>query len=141
MPHKIAIDESVDCFFVEWAGTVLAEELISYFSEIVRHPEFRSGMNSLHDFRDARVHQSQDDLDAIARSYAEVRPEFADGKFAVLVTSDLSFDAARVFLTLADLKPGLSGVYRDYELAKAWLGLPAAYVGPFVGSEDPGEQR
>ncbi len=141
MAKTIRFDHSINCFFIRWTGRVHVEDVISYFHEIVRHTEFRSGMNALHDCRDAVVEQSQEDLDTIARSYTEVRPAFGDGKVAVLVRSDLSFDAARVFLTLADLKPGLMGVYRDYELARAWLGLPADYVGPFAASEDSAERR
>ena len=142
MPKTIRFDHAVGCYFVRWTGRVHAEDVISFFGEIVRHPEFRFGMNALHDFRDAVVDLSQEDLDAIARSYAEVRPAFGDGKVAFLVTSDLSFDAARFFLTLADLEPGLIGVYRDYELARAWLGLPAGYEDPLVnalpgGPEEP----
>ncbi len=141
MRKTIRFDHPVGCYFAMWTGRIHAEDVISFFGEIVRHPEFRSGMNGLHDCRDAVFDHSQEDLDAIARSYAEARPAIGDGKVAVLVKADLRFDAARVFLTLADLKPGLMGVYRDYEQARAWLGLPVDYVGPFAASEDSAEQR
>lgn len=141
MPKAIRFDQPINCFFIRWLGQVHVEDMITYLREIVRHTEFRSGINALHDCRDAVVEQSQEDLDAIARRYTEVRPAFGDGKVAALVRSDLSFDAARLFLTLADLKPRLMGVYRDYEPARAWLGLPADYVDPFEASEDSAEQR
>ncbi len=134
MRKTIRFDHPVGCYFAMWTGRVHAEDVISFFGEIVRHPEFRSGMNRLHDCRDAVFDLSQKEIDAIARSYAEARSAFGDGKVAVLVRADLSFDAARIFLTLADLKPGLMGVYRDLELARAWLGLPEGYESPLVSA-------
>ena len=48
MPKTIRFDHSINCFFIRWTGRVHVEDVISYFREIVRHTEFRSGMNALH---------------------------------------------------------------------------------------------
>ena len=55
MPHKIAFDESVDCFFVERVGPVEADEWQAWFEEMAGLPWFRLRLNGFQDLRQAQI--------------------------------------------------------------------------------------
>ena len=55
MRHKVAFDESVGCYFVEWTGTVEADNLKAFYHDIAVQTWFRPGLNGLHDFRTAAI--------------------------------------------------------------------------------------
>ena len=134
MAHEIAIDEALNCYFVRWTGVVDASELRAIYNEIARLPWFRPGLNCLNDLRqaDARVDQSDIWMFSDLQNFAG--PMFGSGRVAAVVSDDRTYNLVRTMNTVTKSPERTREVFRDYEAAKAWLGLPADYVGPFEGS-------
>ncbi len=136
MPHKISVDELVGCFFVEWTGTVTTQELGSFFRDIASLPSFRSGLNGLHDMRQAHIRASESEMLSIGRTQTMVDTMFGAGRDAG-VTRDKETHAllsSLVFIASTEERPARAFI--SYEDAKEWLGLPTDYKSPF----DPFEE-
>ncbi len=135
MPHKIAVDETVNCFFVRWTGVVKAGELRSFFFNIARLPWFRPGLNCLTDMRQADFRVSQSEAWAVADMRRLVGEMFGTGRVACVVGDQRTHNLVCAFDAVTSSPERPSDIFRDSETAKAWLGLPADYVGPFDDSE------
>ena len=141
MPHRTAFDESVGCYFIEWSGTVEADEWQAWFREIANYPRFRKGLNGLHDLRQAAFRLDQQELLRVADILRMTEPMYGAGRVANVVPDEKSRALMQSFLSIARSLERSRKIFTSYEDAKAWLGLPVDYVAPFEVSEDSAEQR
>ena len=132
MPHKIAFDESVGCYFAVWAGPVVADEFLEFYRNVAKRPWFRPGLNGLHDFRQADIRANRSDTIRIASYRMMLREMFGPGRAARVVADRGSEKALRsIDVVVSDTDREVE-VFTDYEAAKAWLGLPEGYEVPLV---------
>ncbi len=139
MPHKIAFDESVDCFFVEWVGTVDADEWQAWFEEMAGLPWFRLGLNGFHDLRQAQIRLGRSKSWMVADILQKTKSMFVAGRVAHLVADQRNYALLQSYFSAASTPERPRKVFTSYEDAKAWLGLPADYEGPFDRPEGPTE--
>ncbi len=132
MPSEVQFDQSVDCYFVHWTGALDREGLWGFMRGVVGEPWFHSGVNVLHDFRDATAAPQQIDVLKLAQNSRPVKKVFGDsGRVAFLVPEQE--EEARVARTFAALVGGAGREYKvfiGWDEATGWLGLPDDYELP-----------
>lgn len=104
--------------------------MLRLFQEFGAHSEYESGFDELWDLSELR------ELDLPASSLRKEvaketrrRVDALTQRAAIVVTSPLLFGLARMYQTFSELEGNRLDIelFQSLELAKAWLGLPAAY--------------
>ena len=129
MPHRTTIDESVDCYFIEWSGTVEADEWQAWFREIANFPWFRKGLNGLHDLRHAQIRLGRSKSWMVADILQKTNSMFGAGRVVHLVADQMNYALLQSYFSVTNTPERTRKVFTSYEDAKAWLGLPTNYVG------------
>ncbi len=135
MAHKIAFDEAVNCYFVQWRGMVDVDELREFYHNFARLPWFRSGLSCLADMRQANFRTSPTGTYLITDLQKLAGSMFGAGRVAAVVDDHQTHEFVQTVNLLTSGPERPREIFSDYEAAKAWLGLPADYVGPLDGSE------
>ena len=134
MPHEIAVDEAVNCYFVRWTGEIEAAELRAFYYDLARLPWFRSGLNCLADMRQASFRTSASDRSLMIQLQRLASTMFGTGRVATVVSDQQTYNYAISIDSLTGSPERPRKIFRDYEAARAWLGLPVDYVSPLDGS-------
>jgi len=124
MAHNHLIDPILRCIFVRYWDRVDAKELGQVRREIEADPDFGPGMNRVWDERDCTIDVSHEDLARLAGIWAQSSARHGPRKLAYLVKDDLSWGFNRVFEAYRNNPELTYKLFRDYDEAKAWLGLP-----------------
>ena len=109
---------------VRWNDVLTAESFIDFLSVLVAHPDFRSNMNRLYDFRSATIELTTTGLRSIKSEIQDLDEAHGDRRVAFLVHRDLAYGMMRMFTAIAENLRAEMGVFRDEAEAKAWIGLP-----------------
>lgn len=132
MRPPYTIDLENNCIFIKWSRVASTHDFIAFNRELVRDPDYRSGLNRLVDVRGLEVEASFDEIDEMARENINKR-NASEGqrKVAVLVGSDLGYGLTRMLDTMADQTHTVVRPFRRLGEAVAWLGLPETLGDPF----------
>ncbi len=132
MAHTYLIDPKLRCIFVRYWDRVDAKELGQVRREIEADPDFGPGMNRVWDERDCTIDISHEDLARLAGIWAQSSANHGPRKLAYLVKDDLSWGFNRVFEAYRNNPELTYKLFRDYDEAKAWLGLPGHLPDPRI---------
>ncbi len=131
MAIAFRFDEAVGCYFVRWTGTITAEEYRSYYRIVLDKPWFRTGLNAIHDARNAVNEFMQSDVLTMANTYDMVASMYGEGKGAILVSSVEDKQLLGTFVGASVKAIGFFEFFDNYDDARAWVGLPEDYSDPF----------
>ena len=133
MAIAIKFDESVGCYFVRWTGAITAEEYQSSYRIVFAKPWFKTGLNAIHDNRNAVMEFVRTDVLTKAHTYDMVASVFGEGKGASLVSSVEDKRLLETFVSASVKAKDMVKIFVNYDDARAWVGLPEDYPDP---SED-----
>ena len=99
MPYRFTIDHNADVIRETWMGTVDVAELIESCREEWAHPDYRSGLNLLSDFRNAKGDMTADEVLKFASWFSN---DEAPVRHAIVVRRERAFDFACLFSMIRD---------------------------------------
>ena len=137
MPHRYLIDPDLNCIFVRYRGLVRADELDHVRLSLEADPLLRPGMNRVWDQRDCDIQVTPDELSKLAENWNTASHIHGKRKLAYLIDKDLSWGFNRIFEAHRVNQSGEYNLFRDYDEAKQWLGLPADVPDPRELLPDP----
>ena len=107
------------------------EGLWSFVWGVVGEPWFHSGVNVLHDFREATAAPPQTGGRHLDQNFQLVKQVFGDsGRVAILVSKQEEVQVAQTYVALAGGTGREFEVFTDLDRAKAWLGFASDYEVP-----------
>jgi len=121
MPIRYNIDSQRGMLFIVMDGETTQPERLSTLHAWINDPEFRPGLQTLADFSEATNVPTLSELSEIVgliRSYAEA---IGQKKVALVAARDLTFGVARQFIALAPGDFLTVRIFKDRDLALAWL--------------------
>ena len=126
MPYSFVIDNSAEVIRETWIGTFDLDELIESCHVEWAHPDYRSGLKMLSDFRNAKGKLTADDVLKFASWFSN---DEAPVRHAIVVRRERAFDFANMFSMIRDssetqAKQPVSSQTRlffSYTEANAWI--------------------
>jgi hypothetical protein len=94
MPYSFVIDNNAEVIRETWIGTFDLDELIESCHVEWAHPDYRSGLKMLSDFRNARGELTADDVLKFASWFSN---DEAPVRHAIVVRRERAFDFANMF--------------------------------------------
>ena len=95
MAYVYRIDREFGYIFAKWRGVGTLADNEAFFHDVEGAPDFRSGLNRLHNFRDARFTYSAAEVRNVIRDDTSAGENHGFRKVAMLVSSDLGSGIAR----------------------------------------------
>jgi hypothetical protein len=122
MPITYQIDSERDLVLVEGHGTLAFDDHLKFRAELINDPHFTTGMKELADYRSVeKLDFSMEGLDKFIEQEKQYIDLLRDYQIAIVTTDDLHFGFARIYMAkMSDLISNVK-VFRDIEVAKAWL--------------------
>ncbi len=124
MAYQYRIDAELGCIFTKWRGDATPAENEAFFRDIEGAPDFRSGLNRLHDFRDANITYFDAEVRNVISDDTSAGAIHGVRKVAMLVSSGMAFGIARMYQTLSNDPNQEFWPFRGPQDAMSWLGLP-----------------
>ena len=121
MPFAIRHHEKYGLYTVRWSGSVTYDEGRAYLKAMAGYDWFEPGLNSLHDFREARLDLSDFEITKLATLYSLTTNVFGPGLSVAIVgdrrghnlviaMSAVSARIGRKFLAVNDLPSALNAL-------------------------------
>ena len=123
---------------VRWNDVLTAESFIDFLSVLVAHPDFRSNMNRLYDFRSATIELTTTGLRSIKSEIQDLDEAHGDRRVAFLVHRDLAYGMMRMFTAIAALLSVIPTWFK-FKVPDEAVEPPGMDASEAVPSGDPGE--
>lgn len=123
MVVETAIDIQTGVLMRTVRGAISFEEFTRVIEETLVHPDFRPGMDSIWDLRQADLtNLTREDMRRIVE-YIERQDETRGTgyKAALVVSREVDYGFTRMYKTYADGLPVRLDIFRSLEEARAWL--------------------
>ena len=141
MAHTTSADRALGLLVVLYSGPVEGDELLTVAEELEKGDLPTACPLRLHDLRGWRGNLPTETLRRIAdgaharRQHLPAEARMAR-RVAFLVSNDLAFGLARMLEVMVEdheREQPLARAFRDFDRARAWLGLPAEHPDPRLG--------
>ncbi len=123
MEHTITFDLDKCLVNIQTKGDGDARGIITFFKDIVAHPQWKPGLKILLDHRKLKIDTlKMDGIQSISTFFKQIGPKFGDGKLALVMQRDIDFGLARTWeiLTADDVDIAIA-VFRSIDEASRWL--------------------
>lgn len=121
MPLRFHIDPEARMLQVVGEGSISQTERLETIRAWIGHPDFRPGLDTLCDFSAATSAPDLPELRQIIELINQCAGRIGNKKLAMVVTTPLTFGAARQFQSLAEATPLDVQIFRDRAGALGWL--------------------
>jgi len=127
--------------FIKHDGPFDFDNIAKSGDDRLNHPDYRTGMDFIHDFRDQHIPADLEFTSIAAESKRIVKEynlKFGRCKAAMVVGDAQSYAKIHQFIESAKFtdNPVERKVFRDMEKAREWIGLPTGYEINFPEPED-----
>jgi len=140
MLDAVRLDTVRGVYIAQYSGRVDLADIRNGYSQMAKHPEFRSGLCAICDLRSAELDLSAEDIRTLAAMVRTVAPQWGRTKWLAVADSDVAFGLLRMFIALTDNCSISTMVVRHAEEAGDWLELGVAAVDVLV-AVDAGERN
>lgn len=119
---KLHIDNSIGLARVKFNGVITPNSVIDAVMQILSHPEFKTNMPSLWDYRECDFSAfNAQDLRRIGDVAHNTVEQNNNARIALLVEGDLQFGLSRMFVMLNEITHLDFQPFRDEEKALQWV--------------------
>ena len=126
MPYSFVIDNNAEVIRETWRGTFNLADLIESCHREWAHPDYRSGLNMLTDFRNAKGRLTADDVLQFASWFSN---DDAPARHAIVVRRERAFDFANMFSMIREsveaqgkqASTSETRLFFSYAEANAWI--------------------
>ncbi len=104
-------------------GSFRIDHFRGLFHEILRHPDWRTGMNMLLDYRNVDFSDvAYPEVEQSSTIHKKADERVGDGRIALLMNYPLGFGIGRMYKSMTEHGISASiGVFRDSDDANSWL--------------------
>ena len=123
MKHTITVNSKHNQFHVKTQGNGHVDGFITFFKDLINHPQWRSGSSILMDHRDLHIDGiPMTGIEVISQFFKGIGPKLGDGKLAMVMKREIDFGLARAWeiLTADDVDIKIE-VFRSFSEASQWL--------------------
>lgn len=121
MPYRVKLRSDLGLVVLRWSGDITQNDVERAFAEMPEMDGFRAGLNLLSDARGCTTDLGWWQVRHLA-AFARARERaWGSCKWATVVSSDLIYGLARIYVTLASGGEIRNQVFRDPLAALAWL--------------------
>ena len=123
MPIRVSIDRQRGLITTVISGAITPADLVAAYERIFADPDFRPGLDSLWDMRDARLAAFTTEHIRQTSEYilSQAARRGSGYKSALVASADLQFGLARMYEVFTERLPAEVGVFRDIDDALRWL--------------------
>jgi hypothetical protein len=121
MPVECRIDSENGIVHTILSGEVGASEIIAAIDDLLRRPDYRTGMIGLADLRSYTWRAEVSDIRRIAQFMIANGARIGRSRTAIVVSNDYSFGMSRMYEAFAAASPIKLKIFRDMDEAVAWL--------------------
>lgn len=121
MPFRVQLRSDLGLVVLRWSGDITLNDVERAFSEMPEMDGFRPGLNLLSDTRGCTTDMGWWQVRHLAASARAREHAWGRCKWATVVSSDLIYGLARIYVTLASGGDIRNQVFRDPLAALAWL--------------------
>lgn len=124
MPIEYAFHDAFNCLLVRITGAVTEADFSGAAARVSSDPRIEAGHIRFTDLRMVRELPSAAELEGIAWRISELGRRKSALRSAILVGTDHHFGMARLFQAHRGVDQDTISVFREYDEAARWLGLP-----------------
>ena len=121
MGYRFEIDQTRNLIRETWTGPVGLNDYETAIAQLARHPDYREGMDSITDYRDAEIKLSYDAMRTLASRSAATEKW---GRVAIVVSRNVEYGLARMYEEMIEFHNGHIKEFRIFnsiEEAERWL--------------------
>lgn len=116
-------DRELGARVATFSGTVDDAELLGAYRSLLASPDYDPRVNDLVDMRPVtRFDVTGDAIRDLVRAFSPLDAAMVQTRLAIVAGSDLVFGMARMYELLRSDTPEDIRVFRDMDVARAWLG-------------------
>ena len=131
MAFEIREDRELGVILVRWRGLFSVPEVRRYHGECATLDLYHEGAPALHDARTWNLDVPTVEMLPLARDPLTLPRSGRCRRVAALVDSDLAFGMLNVLMRLREQPMLKLDVFRELEIAKAWIGIAHVPGDPF----------
>ena len=135
MSFVYKIDMAAGVLCKRGVGEVTADDLRKQLMEEIGHPDFHPGLDKILDYRRLQLCLSLAEVEELALIFRRFGQVIGDSRWAVVSDLDQVHDLMWKFIGFFNSARVQVKVFRDFEQARAWLGLAEDFQCPLVTSE------
>jgi len=121
LPITYHIDSDAGIVQVVVQGSLVLEEMLATIAAVAEDPLFQKGLHVLSDHRTIAAPATTDQVMGLIQQARKFQEKLGGTRWAIVVSSDLSFGMMRMLSAFAEPIPLRVEVFREYEEALAWL--------------------
>jgi hypothetical protein len=125
------IDSDLGCIFVKRAGRYAHDEWMNVTREINSDTRVQRGMNSIYDLREAEGSPTTEQIRQRVQQFNELDSALGPRKVAIVAPGPGDFGMSRMYGILRGDSVATIEVFKIFQEAKDWIGLPADFEDPF----------
>ncbi|MBC7983051.1 MAG: hypothetical protein H7Y02_04265 [Candidatus Obscuribacterales bacterium] len=118
MPFKFHIDTQANVIRETWSGTVDLEQLQESCRQEWTHPDYKSGMSLISDFRIAEGNITADEVLWFASWFS---CKDTPVKHAIVVSRELGLDLAEMYTLISGATEAGTQIFLSYAMAESWI--------------------
>ncbi len=130
MPYTFEFVRSPGAYVITWSVEWTVDDLRSCLADLRADPNFRLGLNRLHDLRTVSIRLNSKQVAAVSQGLEAEDDKHGDRRVAYFVGDDITYGVLRMAVGHGILMRAQQWVMRNADEAKDWVGLPADYVLP-----------
>ncbi|MBL4739534.1 MAG: hypothetical protein JKY12_00980 [Sneathiella sp.] len=132
---EIQIDDAANCIFIRHFGVLDLPIILERGEAILMHKDYRSGLNRITDFTNAKVVMNSEDVRILTEKVSARGPGTGNFKEAFIVDSLIVVGLLRVFHSLSAENSNEYDIFSTENpdiqgKVKSWLGLDSGYKFP-----------
>lgn len=120
MGIEFKIDPDAGVIYVKVLGTIVVKEVEAVRAQWQSHPDFRTGLDMIYDFREGFAKLTGEEAHRLAQYFKTSRPV---RRLAIVLRLE-NFGLGRMYQGWTGEDVNLK-VFKDMKLARDWLGLPS----------------
>jgi hypothetical protein len=118
----LIFDQQMQCFRFDLDGQVDMQRVFKLLNDLFAHPDFRPGVSSIWDARNADLSPLKaEDIRQFRAYQAQHADARGQARIALVAGDNLSFGLGRMFELTADLPNLHINVFRDMNAAETWV--------------------
>jgi hypothetical protein len=121
MPIEHRVDSATSILFVTRSGHIKTRDEELALDHRMKDPLIAPGIPVLVDCRRVNPAESTKTVKYLAKQVTNLAAELQCGPVAIIVSTDVDYGMARMYMMLTELAHPNSMVFRDYEDGMAWL--------------------
>ncbi len=136
MHYWYDIDVELGCVFIKRSGLYAHDHWLAALRLINNDARLRAGMNRIYDLREAEGTATGDQMRDLVQEFDELDNTLGPRKVAFIAPQPVIFGMHRMYELLRDDTVAAFEIYKTYDEAKVWIGLPTDFEDPFPSFEE-----